>query len=69
MTRHLIYVRETEASVGERCGLAEDNAVEKAVAALISAHEEQFHDLVDAAQAELLEQHEIDAAEYAMEDR
>lgn len=69
MTRHLIYVQETEASVGERYGRAEDDAVEKAIAALISAHEEQFYDLVNAAQAELQEQHEIDGAEYAMEDR
>lgn len=69
MSRHLIYVQETEASVGKWCGPAEDDAVEKAVANLIATHEEQFYDLVNAAQAELQQQREIDGAEYAMEDR
>lgn len=69
---HSVHVDEVEASVGDRYGRAEDAAVQKAVSDLIAAHEEEFYDLVDAAQAEREPENEAarrEAIRESLEDR
>ena len=53
-TRHLIYVDETEACVGDDYCRAYDDAVQSAVADLIANHEEEFYAIVNEHEAKCM---------------